>query len=182
MTDRPEPPGAPAAAPPGDASAVAVLARLADEVLPALVARLDVSALGELEVRHAGWRVRLRRGVTPSPGGLAAASAPATSGAGSHADPARGGATSPAVGYYLPSERTPVGRAVAAGDVLGWVEVLGVRHEVVAPRDGVVGRHLAEGGQAVEYGQELVVVDGARRASEPGGAGDAPAAGAGAGD
>ena len=51
--------------------------------------------------------------------------------------------------------------------MLGWVEVLGVRQEVVAPRDGVVGRVLAEAGQAVEYGQELAVVDGPRRAAEP---------------
>ena len=34
---------------------------LTDEVLPALIARLRASRLGELEVRTADWRVRLRR-------------------------------------------------------------------------------------------------------------------------
>ena len=60
-----------------------------------------------------------------------------------------------------------MGRRVAGGDVLGWAEVLGVRQEVVSPRDGVVGRYLAEAGQAVEYGQELVAIDGPRRAADP---------------
>ncbi len=34
--------------------------RLADELLPALVAKLGASGLGELDVREGGWRVRLR--------------------------------------------------------------------------------------------------------------------------
>jgi biotin carboxyl carrier protein len=159
VTDRPTPPG----------DAAGALDRLANEILPALIARLDVSDLGELEVRHDGWRVRLRRS-----SGLAAATQPAApaSERGSAADAStRQGATSPAVGYFTPNERTPVGRKVAAGDVVGWVDVLGVRQEVVAPRDGVVGRYLAESGQAVEYGQELVAVDGAVRRSPA--AGDA---------
>lgn len=37
--------------------------------------------------------------------------------------------------------------------------MLGVPQEVVAPTDGVVGASLAEGGDAVEYGQELVVIE-----------------------
>ncbi|MDQ3870875.1 MAG: hypothetical protein M3301_04570, partial [Chloroflexota bacterium] len=46
------------------------LARLADEVVPVLMARLEASGLAELEVRENGWRVRLRRALPPaSPGG-----------------------------------------------------------------------------------------------------------------
>jgi multidrug efflux pump subunit AcrA (membrane-fusion protein) len=48
---------------------------------------------------------------------------------------------------------------VAAGDVFGWVDVLGVRQDVVAPLSGTVGRLLVEPGQAVEYGQELLQID-----------------------
>lgn len=154
MTDRPTTPAV---------ATTGALTRLADEILPALIARLDVSDLGELEVRHDGWRVRLRRSLEPR-----AVQAAGSAGTGHAAAPeAPRGATSPAVGYHLPNERTPVGTKVASGDVLGWVEVLGVRQEVVSPRDGVVGRSLAEAGQAVEYGQELVVIDGVRRAPEP---------------
>ena len=60
---------------------------------------------------------------------------------------------------FVPSEKAPVGRRVTAGDPVGWVEVLGVRQEVVAPHDGTVARHLVEPGQAVEFGQGLVVVE-----------------------
>jgi biotin carboxyl carrier protein len=38
----------------------AAIDRLADELLPALVAKLGASGLGELDVREGSWRVRLR--------------------------------------------------------------------------------------------------------------------------
>lgn len=146
----------PTATPPATA-----LGRLADDVLPALVARLEASRLGELEVSHDGWRVRLRRApVAPAPPPAAPAdpthrAAPPAR----DADPAHRHATSPGVGYFAPAEKAPVGRVVKAGDAVGWVEVLGVRQEVLAPHDGTVARHLAEPGQAVEFGQDLVVVE-----------------------
>jgi multidrug efflux pump subunit AcrA (membrane-fusion protein) len=37
--------------------------------------------------------------------------------------------------------------------------MLGIPQEVVAPIDGIVGASLVEPGQAVEYGQELVVIE-----------------------
>ena len=37
--------------------------------------------------------------------------------------------------------------------------MLGVAQEVVAPVDGVVGASLVESGDAVEYGQELIVIE-----------------------
>jgi acetyl/propionyl-CoA carboxylase alpha subunit len=37
--------------------------------------------------------------------------------------------------------------------------MLGIPQEVVAPADGDVGASLVEPGQAVEYGQELVVIE-----------------------
>ena len=39
------------------------------------------------------------------------------------------------------------------------MDVLGVREDVVAPVDGVIGSSLAEAGEAVEYGQELVRIE-----------------------
>ncbi|HYN48151.1 MAG TPA: hypothetical protein VER83_04745, partial [Candidatus Nanopelagicales bacterium] len=38
----------------------AAIDRLADELLPALVAKLGASGLGELDVREGEWRIRLR--------------------------------------------------------------------------------------------------------------------------
>jgi len=74
--------------------------------------------------------------------------------------------TSPAVGYYQPIDGLDIGRSVRQGDALGHVDVLGIRHDVVAPADGVVGRVLADPGEAVEYGQDLVRLD--RLAPVPG--------------
>ena len=39
----------------------AAIDRLVDELLPALVAKLSATELGEIEVREGGWKVRLRR-------------------------------------------------------------------------------------------------------------------------
>ena len=37
--------------------------------------------------------------------------------------------------------------------------MLGVPQEVVAPSDGLVGASLVDSGDAVEYGQELVIIE-----------------------
>src|SRR6266550_4672924 len=44
------------------------IARLAGDLLPALVAKLSDSGLGEIEVREGSWRVRVRRPVGEGPG------------------------------------------------------------------------------------------------------------------
>jgi biotin carboxyl carrier protein len=136
------------------------------DVIPALAARLRASGLGELEVRTAAWRVRVRREAQPE-----ASTAPATPARpGQHL---RGGAAatvarSPAVGYFLPQAASEVGRTVRSGDVLGHVEMLGIHHDVTAPIDGVVIRAIAASGEAVEFGQPLVLVEaGASTASGP---------------
>ena len=73
--------------------------------------------------------------------------------------PTRVTATSPAVGVYQPRAEARPGTKVRSGDRLGAVDMLGVAQEVVAPADGLVGASLVEPGQAVEYGQELVVIE-----------------------
>ncbi len=156
------------------------LTRVAEDVLPALIARFGAASLGELEVRHGDWRVRLRRGgaggsageasgVNHAAGGSGASrareprdrrsgdAARRSEGDGAHAD--RSMVTSPAVGYFQPAEGLEVGRSFRTGDVLGHVDVLGIRHDVVAPADGVLGRILVESAEAVEYGQEIARVD-----------------------
>jgi biotin carboxyl carrier protein len=83
-------------------------------------------------------------------------------------------ATSPAVGVYQPHRDAKPGTKVRAGDRLGAVDMLGVAQEVVAPVDGLIGASLAEPGQAVEYGQELVIIE---RTGEAGPATGRPPAG-----
>ena len=156
------------------------IARLADELLPVLIARLGASGLGEIEVRQDDWRVRLRRNGNgaepadesaghPSAGrGTRSAPAPwaerkpeshgaAGEQAAEHARRERGrlAITSPGVGYYQPRDGLSVGASVRAGDLLGHVDVLGVRHDVVVPENGILAVLAAEAGEAVEYGQPL---------------------------
>ncbi len=185
MADRPARRAAGPAAPPGGDAAA--MGRLADELLPALIARLEASTLGELEIRRNGWRVRLRRatldaapidGTARRGGGRSRPTADQPAATGRSAPLAavgpglpaksadrRPAALSPAVGYFSPLGSLTAGVAVRSGDVLGHVDVLGVRQDVVAPADGVVGRYLAEAGEAVEYGQELVRLEAGRDGS-----------------
>jgi biotin carboxyl carrier protein len=188
------------------------IARLADDLLPALIAKLSTTQLGELEVREGAWTVRLRRpyGVGPGEGrrvtdkpsrtqpgheghghgragveghrggrssggpgagtgsptgttaGSGAASA-ATNGSSPRSgsrdgdgDRSRTIAQSPGVGIFHPGPKAASGTRVRAGDAIGSVDVLGVRQDVTAPADGIVGQTLVEAGTAVEYGQELI--------------------------
>jgi biotin carboxyl carrier protein len=163
----------------------AAIDRLASELLPSLMVKLTTTGLGELEVREGGWRVRLRR---PGVGDPAPERRPADRsgrGAGGHATTTHGlhagltpvgpgrdahnghdapdgrriVATSPAVGIFQPRAEATSGTRVRAGDRLGGIDVLGVSQEVVAPVDGIVGASLVEPGDAVEYGQQLVVIE-----------------------
>jgi acetyl-CoA carboxylase biotin carboxyl carrier protein len=142
----------------------ATIARLADEVVPALIERLAGSDLGELEVRQDGWRVRLRRAISgDTNAGSAAPQAPHKPAAVAHAadqqpprrEPVRGQVKSPAVGYFTLHDGVSVGSTVRASDSLGFVDVLGVRQEVVSPADGVLKSLEVESGQAVEFGQVI---------------------------
>ena len=137
--------------------AMSGLEGLTDDVLPALVARLRASRLGELEVRTTDWRIRLRR----DPKAPARAGTPAHEAVAGEDQPELNGsvARSTAVGYFTPTRDLVVGQAVQAGDALGVIDVLGVGQEVIAPEGGIIANVLAEDGQAVEYGQALAEID-----------------------
>jgi biotin carboxyl carrier protein len=157
----------------------AAIARLSDDLLPALIAKLAASGLGEIEVREGGWKARLRMPAAPVPAVKAAEShtahttARAVGGLGRTEErdrrlrpevevaeePGRIAAKSPAVGIYSPRRDLVVGMRVRAGDRIGSVNVLGVGQDVVSPVDGVIGSSLAEAGEAVEYGQDLVRIE-----------------------
>ena len=214
MTDARDP--APLAAMADRLADHAAIDRLADELVPALIAKLSASGLGEIEVGEGDWTVRVRRpadavgahnrratdrasraqpghaGHGHAPGGFeghrsaresrSLAGAPPVSSNGSGAatgavvgtshgdgdghDVRRAIATSPAVGVFQPRSEARAGTRVRSGDRLGAVDMLGVPQEVVAPADGIVGASLVEPGQAVEYGQELIVIELAARSPE----------------
>jgi len=142
---------------------------LADDLLPALIAKLGATGLGELEVHEGSWKVRLRRAADgSSSASRAARTTRVAAGHVEHAHPApadpppgqyRTAATSPAVGIYHPRPEISSGSRVRAGDRIATVDVLGIPQEVVAPVNGIVGAGLVESGDAVEYGQELVWIE-----------------------
>ncbi len=74
-------------------------------------------------------------------------------------EPGRIVAISPAVGIYHPRRDLAVGMRVQIGRSHRCVDVLGVNQDVVSPVDGIIGSSLAEAGEAVEYGQELVRIE-----------------------
>jgi biotin carboxyl carrier protein len=155
----------------------AAIARLADDLLPALIAKLGASGLGEIEVREGEWKARLRKPASAVEGThghphmtRTAHSVQGHSPAGER-ERAREAeetgdegnlpivAVSPAVGVFQPRKDLEIGMRVRAGDRIGQVDVLGVREDVVAPIDGIIGISLVEAGEAVEYGQELIRID-----------------------
>jgi biotin carboxyl carrier protein len=221
--ESPTPPRAPREPRTADARAAdhAAIDRLAEDLVPALIAKLSATGLGEIEIGEEAWTIRVRRPadgtpghgrratdkpsrsqpghaghghgpgsfeghrsareVKPVPGSVPTSTngagparafgseAPAGSGQRSTeggGDPHRVVATSPAVGVFQPRAEMKPGARVRNGDRLGAVDMLGIPQEVVAPADGILGASLVEAGQAVEYGQELIVIELAGRAAD----------------
>jgi len=141
-----------------------LIRRAADELLPQLTERLARHGLGQLEVRQGELRMRV---VAPPEASSAVSISPRDavdqSGASpvSPAPPAAShhGVTSPAVGFFVFGEGLGPGVGVQKGDALGFVEMLGVRHDVRAPRSGVVSNLVTEAGEPVEYGQLLIELE-----------------------
>jgi biotin carboxyl carrier protein len=136
--------------------------RAANELIPRLAERLAQHGLGELEVREGSLRVRVAR----APAGSEAPAPPRPTvlpleRISPSAGPSHQGVTSPAVGFFVYADGLGPGLAVEKGDPLGHVEMLGVRHDVRAPRRGLVRNLVTETGEAVEYGQVLIEMEAA---------------------
>jgi acetyl-CoA carboxylase biotin carboxyl carrier protein len=143
------------------------MARLAAELVPALTERLRRHGLGEIEVRQGDLRIRVAAapaGSPPATGGGVQVTVTHRSAEGEEATAGtppitRDPVTSPAVGYFVYADGLGPGLEVNAGTEIGFVEMLGIRHEVRAASDGVVRHLVAESGEPVEYGQVLVEID-----------------------
>ena len=143
--------------------------RAAAELIPQLTERLAQHGLGEIEVRHGELRIRVARALDSAPAVAPprAVAAPAHSATPSErvgvvpSGPSAQGVTSPAVGFFVYADGLGPGLPVDKGDELGHVEMLGVRHDVRAPRRGLVRNLVTETGEAVEYGQLLIEMEAA---------------------
>jgi biotin carboxyl carrier protein len=167
------------------------ISKLADDLLPALIAKLAYSGLGEIEVHEGGWRARLRKPAAESRRAAARSAGEGHSGSGHSGSGHTAGrtqpsgrsghggeagvepevvpisATSPAVGIYHPRRDLSEGMRVRTGEKIGTVDVLGVNQDVLVPVDGIIGTSLAEAGEAVEYGQDLVRIELIERGRSP---------------
>jgi len=160
----------------------ASLVHISEGLVPALVARLQASGLGELEVREGDWKVRVRRPATtgsavrraerarPAVHGPAAPAAARAAEPVRTSDRERGVATSPAVGVFRAI--AAAGARVRQGDRIGTVDLLGIPQDVVAPIDGTLVELFIETGDAVEYGEEIAAVEAPAPLPEPGAEGD----------
>lgn len=147
---------------------LAQIERAAAELIPQLTERLAQLGLGEIEVRQGELRVRVARAIeagptAPSSRGVppAQSSLPTDRVGVVASGPSPQGITSPAVGFFVYADGLGPGLPVDKGDELGHVEMLGVRHDVRAPRRGTVRNLVTETGEAVEYGQVLIEMESA---------------------
>jgi acetyl-CoA carboxylase biotin carboxyl carrier protein len=148
--------------------ALEAISAAAERLVPELTERLRRHGLGEIEVAHGDLRLRVAAAsgtVAPTPAAAAAGSeAVAAPPPGAGPAPGTVGVASPAVGFFVYAEGLGPGLEVSKGDELGHVEMLGVRHDVRAPRGGTVGHLVAESGEAVEYGQVVLELETAEAA------------------
>ena len=140
--------------------------------LKTLIDLVSDSNISELEITEAEGKVRIVKGVVgtiaapafAAPPGAAlapAAAAPAPT----PAEPADKVIRSPMVGtVYLAS--TPgakplveVGSEVKAGDPVCIIEAMKIMNEIEADCAGRIKRILCENGQAVEFGQQLFIIE-----------------------
>ena len=147
--------------------ALDAISHAAAELVPQLTERLRRHALAEIEVARGDLRLR----VSAAPASVASvpnvAGEPPTVAAPpppTPATPGGVGVASPAVGFFVYADGLGPGLEVGKGDALGHVEMLGVRHDVRAPRGGTVRHLVAESGEAVEYGQVVLELDAAEAA------------------
>jgi len=141
--------------------ALAAIARAASKLVPRLTERLGRHGLAEIEVAHGDLRLRVARDLTAA--GVTAPSPTATAPGQPLPQPLASsssvGVASPAVGFFVYADGLGPGLTVEKGDALGGVEMLGVRHDVRAPRRGTVRHLVAESGEAVEYGQVVLELE-----------------------
>lgn len=146
---------------------MAQVRRAAEELLPQLTERLARHGLGEIEIRDGDLRVRAVGTTVPAEPGPPPTRSQAGPGVvavdrvgpAPSAAMANHGITAPAVGFFVYADGLGPGLAVEKGDELGHVEMLGVHHDVRAPRGGTVRHLVTEAGEAVEYGQLLIEME-----------------------
>ncbi|MGH8799253.1 MAG: acetyl-CoA carboxylase biotin carboxyl carrier protein [Casimicrobiaceae bacterium] len=142
--------------------------------LKTLIELVESSGIAELEIAEGEERVRITRALAPAPaqqvlvhGSLQPTHAAGTGQTAAPAqtpEPEGHAIKSPMVGTFYRSASpgakafVEIGDNVEVGDPLCIIEAMKLMNEIEADRAGVVKAILVENGQAVEYGQPLVII------------------------
>lgn len=125
-----------------------------------LIALARERGIGELEFGEGSMKVSFKLKPSSSEGRREPEAKPETPGKeGEGQSPGENWIRSPMVGVFRPQDGSASeGTAVAAGDVIGHVESMGILNEVTSDVAGVVTKIEIGDGDPVEYGQPLVLV------------------------
>ena len=142
------------------------------ELIRKLAGLLEETGLGEIEYATNDWKIRIAR---PAPTAAASSVIAATAiGAPSSAQPnaesrpvadTPGSLKSPMVGtaYLTPDPQSPafvsVGSRVGEGDTVMIIEAMKVMNAIPAHQSGTIKEILVTGGQPIEFGQILMVIE-----------------------
>jgi acetyl-CoA carboxylase biotin carboxyl carrier protein len=153
--------------------------------LKTLIELVQESGIAELEVTEGEERVRITRTVNnpmpmmqyaapmpmapamamPPAGAAPTAAAAMLAAAVAEPEPAGHQVKSPMVGTFYRSASPgskpfiEIGSTVSAGDTICIIEAMKLMNEIESDKSGVVKAILCENGQAVEYGQPLVLIE-----------------------
>ena len=143
--------------------------------LKTLIDLVSESNVSELEITEAEGKVRIVKGggamVQHYAAPVAVALAPALAAAPTQAVEVPAAAEtghpvkSPMVGTFYKSASpgakafVEVGDSIKAGETICIIEAMKILNEIEADKTGVVTRILCDNGQAVEYGQAMVVIE-----------------------
>jgi acetyl-CoA carboxylase biotin carboxyl carrier protein len=139
------------------------------ELVRKLASLLEETGLGEIEYATNDWKIRIAKPVAAVPATVVAPTALGQSVPQSIAEarPTDSPAAlkSPMVGtaYLTPDPQSPafvsVGSHVTEGQTVMIIEAMKVMNAIPAHRSGTVGEILITGGQPIEFGQVLMVIE-----------------------
>ncbi len=138
------------------------------ELLQQLVNIVKDAQISELTVRVGDWRVTIRKNFSPAVGVVKPIHETTIQGQEMGQGQVLGASpyvpiVSGWVGIVQRQQNgkplVQVGDTVRKGQTVCWVDALGVRNEVRAPESGRIVEIFVEDGQAVEFGQQLMLLE-----------------------